>query len=167
MWSHHVTVKAKAGYLPKEKEQLNEELFPQQSQFYDIIREREDIYHEFVVAKKMRTGQIPNFDQVSNPPLNRQNSLRLNASENLVPENLTIKKTSSPKSTKEGSRISINADAQESELSFENNNKILANEKEADSDTDSFIPSESNNAASSDILKDIADADKRDEDAYF
>jgi hypothetical protein len=115
----------------------------------------------------MRTGQIPNFDQASNPPLNRQNSLRLNASENLVPENSTIKKTSSPKLIKEGARISINADAQESELSFENNDKILAKEKEADSDTDSFIPSESNNAASSDILKDIADADKRDEDAYF
>ena len=26
------------------------------------IREREDIYHEFVVAKKMRKGEIPSFD---------------------------------------------------------------------------------------------------------
>jgi hypothetical protein len=28
MWSHFVTVITKAGYLPKEKEQLKEELFP-------------------------------------------------------------------------------------------------------------------------------------------
>jgi hypothetical protein len=100
IWSHHVTVTTKAGYLPKEKEQLNEELFPQHSQFYDIIREREDIYHEFVVAKKMRTGQIPNFEQASQPPLKKQNSLRLNASENLVPDDSIVKKTSSPRSLK-------------------------------------------------------------------
>ena len=31
IWSHVVTVKTRAGYLPKEKEQLNEELFPEQS----------------------------------------------------------------------------------------------------------------------------------------
>ncbi len=91
MWSHHVTVKTKAGYLPKEKEQLNEELFPQESQFYDIIREREDIYHEFVVAKKMRKGEIPNFEQANQPPLKKQNSLRVNASENLVPEESALK----------------------------------------------------------------------------
>lgn len=29
MWSHVVTVRTKAGYLPKEKEQLQENLFPE------------------------------------------------------------------------------------------------------------------------------------------
>jgi hypothetical protein len=43
----------------------------------------------------------------------------------------------------------------------------LEEDKRTESDTDSFIPSEFNKPASSDILKDIADADQRDEDAFF
>jgi hypothetical protein len=50
------SVRTKAGYLPKDKETLVEELIPLHSQFYDIIREREDIYHEYVVKSKISEG---------------------------------------------------------------------------------------------------------------
>lgn len=54
IWSHAATVLAKPGYLPREKEQLQEDFIPVNSKFYDIIREREDIYHELIVRKKLR-----------------------------------------------------------------------------------------------------------------
>ena len=58
VWSHFMTVTTKPGYLPQEKEQLQEEAIPKDSKFYDIIREREDIYAELVVKKRIRTGSI-------------------------------------------------------------------------------------------------------------
>ena len=60
----------------------------------------------------MRTGQIPTFEQASNPPLKKQNSLRLNLnpSESLVPNDSNIKQTNSPRSPNMGARVSINSD---------------------------------------------------------
>lgn len=63
VWSHLQAVRTKAGYLPKDKEQLTEELISENSQFYDIIREREDIYHEYVVRKKITDGRLQSFHQ--------------------------------------------------------------------------------------------------------
>jgi len=73
----------------------------------------------------MRTGQIPNFESSkNNPPLNRQNSLRVNASEVLEPQIIAFRKSSSPRSIKDPnqSRTSIN-DNKESLLSFEDAEK--------------------------------------------
>jgi hypothetical protein len=58
MWSHYVTMTTKPGFVPQEKEQLQEDAIPADSKFYDIIREREDIYHELVVKKKLKSGSM-------------------------------------------------------------------------------------------------------------
>jgi hypothetical protein len=47
----------KPGFVPLGKEQFQEEALPADSNFFDIIREREDIYHEVVVKKKISSGQ--------------------------------------------------------------------------------------------------------------
>lgn len=52
-------------------------------------------------------------------------------------------------------------------MSFDSSDKNLEVEKQTESDADSFIPSEFNRPNSKDILQDIAEADQRDEDAYF
>ena len=57
-WSHFVAVKTQAGYLPEGKQLLCGELIPSGSTFYKIIAEREDIYHEHVVQRKLKEGQI-------------------------------------------------------------------------------------------------------------
>ena len=44
----------KGGFAPKNKTKLIEEKIPQDSQFYSIIREREEIYHEVVINRKLR-----------------------------------------------------------------------------------------------------------------
>lgn len=49
IWSHWQAVRTKAGYMPLDKETLMEDLLKGDSQFYDIIREREDIFHEYIV----------------------------------------------------------------------------------------------------------------------
>lgn len=64
VWSHFVAVKTQAGYLPEGKQMLCEELIPSGSAFYQIIAEREDIYHEHVVQRKLKEGQIGK-DQLS------------------------------------------------------------------------------------------------------
>ena len=59
IWSHVVTVITKAGHVPRDKVQLQEEAIPADSQFYEIIREREEMYAECVVSKKLRSGSLP------------------------------------------------------------------------------------------------------------
>ena len=58
MWSYYATVTTKPGYLPKEKDKIQEEAIPNDSTFYDLIREREDIYAELVVKRKLKSGSI-------------------------------------------------------------------------------------------------------------
>lgn len=62
IWSHLEAVRTKAGYMPFDKETLTEELIPENSQFYDVIREREDIFHEYIVRKKIKSGALPSYD---------------------------------------------------------------------------------------------------------
>jgi hypothetical protein len=57
VWSHFSAATTKAGYMPLDKEYLMEELLKKDSQFYEIVREREDIFHEFIVQKKITQGQ--------------------------------------------------------------------------------------------------------------
>lgn len=54
IWSHIMAAITKGGFAPKNKTKLIEEKIPQDSQFYSIIREREEIYHEVVVNRKLR-----------------------------------------------------------------------------------------------------------------
>jgi len=42
--------------MPKEYVKLKEEELPHQ--FYELIRERESIYHELIVKKKVRKGEL-------------------------------------------------------------------------------------------------------------
>jgi hypothetical protein len=65
VWSHFEAMRTNPGYLPEYKERLYEELFPKDSQFYDIIREREDIYHEYVVRLKITKGELKSFAEHS------------------------------------------------------------------------------------------------------
>jgi hypothetical protein len=58
VWSHYVAVTESPGYIPFEKEKLHEVLIPEGSQFYEVIKEREDIYHEFVVKRKLINGDL-------------------------------------------------------------------------------------------------------------
>lgn len=53
VWSHFSATTTKAGYMPLDKEYLMEELLKKDSQFYEIVREREDIFHEYIVQKKI------------------------------------------------------------------------------------------------------------------
>ena len=43
--------------MPKGYTRLHEKELP--AAFYELIREREDIYHEKIVRKKMRKGELP------------------------------------------------------------------------------------------------------------
>mgnify|MGYP007059776917 CR=1 FL=1 len=56
-------MRTKAGYLPKEKEMLNEDLIAEDSQFYEIIKEREDIFHEYIVKKKIKKRKLQSFSE--------------------------------------------------------------------------------------------------------
>ena len=56
IWSHILTVMTDPGTMPEGYQKLKEEKLP--NEFYDLIRERESIYHELVVRKKMRKGEI-------------------------------------------------------------------------------------------------------------
>jgi hypothetical protein len=69
------SVRTKAGYLPKDKETLVEELIPLHSQFYDIIREREDIYHEYVVKSKISEGIYKPYANHSSQRINLTSDL--------------------------------------------------------------------------------------------
>ena len=57
MLSHILSVMTDPGTMPKEYERLYEVDLP--FQFYDLIRERESIYVEHIVKKKLRKGEIP------------------------------------------------------------------------------------------------------------
>ena len=54
--SHIQVVFTNPGEMPKDYEKLKEEELPHQ--FYELIRERESIYHELIVKKKVRKGEL-------------------------------------------------------------------------------------------------------------
>lgn len=53
--SHLQCVFANPGMLPKGYEKYNEESLP--AEFFDLIKEREDIFHELLVRKKLRRNE--------------------------------------------------------------------------------------------------------------
>ena len=56
IWSHVTCVITDPGQVPKGYEKLNEEYLP--DDFYDLIRERESIYAEHIIKKKMRNNEL-------------------------------------------------------------------------------------------------------------
>ena len=55
--SHMMAMMVDPGTVPKEYDRLYEIDLP--FQFYDLIKERESIYAEHIVRKKLRKNQIP------------------------------------------------------------------------------------------------------------
>ena len=58
--------------MPKHYQRLQEKELP--ATFYELIRERETIYHERIVRKKMRKGELP-ADKIRSESMNVENEL--------------------------------------------------------------------------------------------
>lgn len=56
LWAHISVVITNPGEMPRGYEKLHEEELP--AQFYELIKERESIYHELIVKKKVRKGEL-------------------------------------------------------------------------------------------------------------
>ena len=56
LWAHIAVVYTNPGEMPRDYEKLQEAELPEQ--FYELIKERESIYHELIVKKKVRKGEL-------------------------------------------------------------------------------------------------------------
>ena len=72
IWSHIASVMTNPGHMPKHYQRLQEKELP--ATFYELIRERETIYHERIVRKKMRKGELPS-DKIRSESVNVENEL--------------------------------------------------------------------------------------------
>ena len=72
IWSHVTCVVTNPGHMPKHYQKLQEKELP--ATFYELIRERETIYHERIVRKKMRKGELPT-DKIRAESMNVENEL--------------------------------------------------------------------------------------------
>jgi hypothetical protein len=81
MWSHIKAMTTKPGFIPKNIKEYDESKMTKDSQYYELIKLRETIYHEGIVRKKIRKQEIPSYEEhlrSTNISLNQSNDQRTN-----------------------------------------------------------------------------------------
>ena len=61
VWSHVKAVTGKPGYVPKGIKAYDEAAMTKDSQFWELVKLRETIYHEAIVRKKIRKSEIMSY----------------------------------------------------------------------------------------------------------
>ena len=63
MWSHIAAVVSKPGYLPKHYKELDHASISKDSNYWKIIKVREEMHSEVIVRRKLRKKELQTFEE--------------------------------------------------------------------------------------------------------